>query len=279
MSSPQIKSPSTNEEISLIDVLLFFKCAWKTILLLGLLGLVIASMYLFVTPKQYEVSARITMAKLPKTNDVLEANVEEPATLIARLSLPGSFSSTVINACNEQESTYRDASVTKAIKLSIPKGISNLAELKVTRPSPELAKTCINSVIEFINQSQIQLKRPTIDASKARLIKIDERLAQDRMLLRNAQSGGNPVTPTYFALLQDIRDLEDLRQSLLEAIEPKGSQITNFQPPIYVAEKPVYPKRALSLAAGLFGGIFLGLLVAMGQIMIAKLKKEVSSVW
>jgi hypothetical protein len=46
---------------------------------------------LFVALKKYEAIARVTMAKLPKANNILGANIEGSSALIARMSLPNSF--------------------------------------------------------------------------------------------------------------------------------------------------------------------------------------------
>lgn len=83
------------DEISLVDILQFLKGAYKTILILGAVGLVIAVAYLTVTPKQYEAVAQIAMAQISAANNnnlnLLGINIEEPSLLIARLAQPTSF--------------------------------------------------------------------------------------------------------------------------------------------------------------------------------------------
>ena len=174
---------STEDEISLLDILIFLRGAWKTIGLMGLIGLVVSGAYLIITPNQYEAVANIAMARVPADKNPLGVNIEEPQALINRMSVPSSFDATVLNACGLQDAATLAAQLSKVIKLSIPKGVANVIELKVTRSSPELASACAKSVYELIAHSQAQMIGPMAKASKtnnsARLAKVEERLVQD----------------------------------------------------------------------------------------------------
>ena len=272
--SGQLSSSDGDSEISLLDILIFLRGAWKSIVLMGLLGLAISATYLLLTPNQFEAVANIAMGRIASSG----ANIEEPVALINRMSLPSSFDATVIASCGLQESTNLAAQLSKAIKLSIPKGVANVVELKVTRPSPELAQACAASVFDVIAKSQAQMIGPLAQATKAsnsaRLTKVDERLTQDKVLLAKAEQPRGVLSPTYFSILTEIRTLEDEREKLTASIDAKDVQSANLQSPIYVADKPVYPKKLISLLAGLMGGLFLGLLIALGRQMMAKLKSE-----
>ena len=264
---------STEDEISLLDILIFLRGAWKTIGLMGLIGLVVSGAYLIITPNQYEAVANIAMARVPA-----DKNIEEPQALINRMSVPSSFDATVLNACGLQDAATLAAQLSKVIKLSIPKGVANVIELKVTRSSPELASACAKSVYESIAHSQAQMIGPMAEAFKAnnsaRLAKVEERLIQDKALLAKAEQPRGVLSPAYFPILTEIRALEDERATLLVLVEAKDLQAANLQSPIYVADKPVYPKKMMSLFAGLMGGLLLGLLIALGRQMYAKLKSE-----
>jgi len=198
------------------------------------------------------------------------------------MSLPSSFDAAVITSCGLQDSGNLAAQLSKAIKLSIPKGVANVVELKVTRPSPELAQACAASVFDVIAKSQAQMIGPLAEANKTRnsdrLVKVQDRLAQDKALLSKAEQPRGVLSPTYFSILTEIRTLEDERDKLSASIDVMGVQTANLQSPIYVADKPVYPKKLISLLAGLMGGLFLGLLVALGRQMMAKLKSEAGGV-
>lgn len=264
---------STEDEISLLDILIFLRGAWKTIGLMGLIGLVVSGAYLIITPNQYEAVANIAMARVPADKNPLGVNIEEPQALINRMSVPSSFDAAILNACGLQDAATLAAQMSKVIKLSIPKGVANVIELKVTRSSPELASACAKSVYESIAHSQAQMIGLMAEAFKAnnsaRLAKVEERLVQDKALLAKAEQPRGVLSPAYFPILTEIRALEDERATLLVLVEAK-----DLQSPIYVADKPVYPKKMMSLIAGLMGGLLLGLLIALGRQMYAKLKSE-----
>ncbi|WP_231970469.1 Wzz/FepE/Etk N-terminal domain-containing protein [Polynucleobacter necessarius] len=272
-----------DSEISLIDILLFLKRAYKTIAITIVLGLVIAGIFLLLTPNQFEALANIAMARsLPTDKNPQGVNIEEPQALINRMSLPTSWDQQVVNGCDLQNASNPAAQLSKVIKLSIPKGVANVVELKVTRPSPEVAKACADNVFEAISASQAKMMEPikAVNSARARLTQVEARLAQDKTLfktlLTNTGGGGskNTVSPTYFALLSETRNLEDEREKLLTTIDVSSAQTATLQSPVYVADQPIYPKKAKSLLAGLFGGLFLGVLIALVRQMIPKLKAQ-----
>jgi uncharacterized protein involved in exopolysaccharide biosynthesis len=271
-----------DQEISLLDILRFIKGAWKMIAIMGALGLAGAGAYLLITPNQYEAQANIAMARVPADKNPLGVNIEEPQALINRMSVPSSFDSSVIDACNLQASSNLAAQLSKVIKLTIPKGVANVVELKVTRPSPELAQACADAVYQAIAKAQAQMIDPIAQATKvsngARLAKVEERLAQDKTLLAKAEQPKGAVSPAYFAILSEIRNLEDEREKLATTVSASGVQATNLQSPIYVGNQPVYPKKSLSLIAGLIGSMFLGVFIALARQVIAKLKLEMRGV-
>ena len=58
-----------DDELSLIEIINFFKESWKTIIGFTVLGIAGAGIYLWVVPKQYEASAQIKMAQIGNVNN------------------------------------------------------------------------------------------------------------------------------------------------------------------------------------------------------------------
>ncbi len=58
-------------EISLLDILRFLKGAYKTILIVGAIGLAVSIAHLALTPKQYEAIAQIFMTQISTVNNNL----------------------------------------------------------------------------------------------------------------------------------------------------------------------------------------------------------------
>lgn len=269
-----------DEEISLLDILCFIKSAWKTIVISALCGLGVCVIYLLMTPNQYEALSQIQMARVPSDKNPSGVNVEEPVALIARMSLPTSFNETVIAACGLEGASNQATQLSKAIKLSIPKGVASVVELKITRPTPEAAKTCATSVADVITQSQAAMIAPMVQAQKQRnqerLAKVEERLAQDKALLAKAEQPKGAVSSAYFAILSEMRALEDERASLSKVVASESLQSTALISPIYASDNPVYPKKPVALAAGLLGGLFLGLLIALARKMIVNARAQLA---
>jgi capsular polysaccharide biosynthesis protein len=273
MTTHELKESESDSEISLLDILIFLKGAWKTIASAMILGLVVSNLYLLFTPNQYEAVANIQMARIPARNNT-GGTIEEPAALIARMSLPNSLDSVVMSSCGMENQPDAVTKLSKVVMLTIPKGVASVVELKVTLPTPELANACAASMVNLISKSQAQKISIVQDANQTQLDKVNVILSEDKILLTKAHQPGSPISPTYFALLSEIRGLEDQREKLLNLVDSKQLQESIQQVSIYGVDKPIYPKKAVSLLMGALGGLFLGILIALVRQMIAKLKAE-----
>ena len=269
---------SDESEISLIDILCFLKSAYKSILIVGLVGLGLAIAYLVVTPKQYEAIAQIAMAQIGAANNnnlnPLGVNIEEPSLLIARLSSPTSFNSQVLSSCGMDESANPGASLAKAIKLAPPKGVANVVELKTFGKSPETASTCAQAIFELIKATQAQILAPYIEEAKAKLVDDEERLNKAKDLVAKADKTGQAVGAAYLSTRDEIRYLLDEITSLKNVVTSNQSRVTRLIAPIYASDTPIAPKKRIVLMAGLVGGLFLGLLLALARQLWMKLKAD-----
>ncbi|QWE16943.1 Wzz/FepE/Etk N-terminal domain-containing protein [Polynucleobacter sp. AP-Nino-20-G2] len=266
-----------NDEISLLDVLCFFKVAYKIILVFGVAGSVIALAYLAVTPKQYEAVAQIAMAQFGAANNNLNPlgiNIEDPSLLIARLSLPTSFTPQVLSSCGKEDTTNPGASLAKAIKLAPPKGVANVVELKTFGQSPEAASTCTQAIFELIKVTQAQILAPYIEEAKTKLADDEERLIKAKDLVTKADKTGQAVGAAYLSTRDEIRYLLDEITSLKNVVTGNQNRATRLIAPIYVSDTPIAPKKRVVLIAGLLGGLFLGLLLALAGQMWIKLKAD-----
>lgn len=273
---------SDESEISLIDILCFLKSAYKSILIVGLVGLGLAIAYLVVTPKQYEAIAQIAMAQIGAANNnnnnnnlnPLGVNIEEPSLLIARLSSPTSFTPRVLSSCGMDESANPGASLAKAIKLAPPKGVANVVELKTFGKSPETASTCAQAIFELIKATQAQILAPYIEEAKAKLVDDEERLNKAKDLVAKADKTGQAVGAAYLSTRDEIRYLLDEITSLKNVVTSNQSRATRLIAPIYASDTPIAPKKRIVLMAGLVGGLFLGLLLALARQLWMKLKAD-----
>jgi uncharacterized protein involved in exopolysaccharide biosynthesis len=261
---------SPDEEVSLVDILNFFADSWQTVLVFSLFGLGLAGTFLFFTPKQYEAIAQIRMAQITNPNDnnnnnninFLGVNIEEPAALMARMTLPTAFDAQTIQECGLADREDAGSELAKSIKLSIPNGIASAVNLKIRATSPELAKRCANALYQFIKSSQSQLIAPYIEHAKSNLTMEQERLARATQIIARADKSGAAVSAVYLATRDEIRYLLDQITNLQNIIQNE-SRVSHLTAPIYVNNGPVFPSKGHSLLAGVAIGGFLGLLIAL----------------
>lgn len=289
MSSSQQEPRAQNVqegEISLIDILRFLKSAWKTITIFGIAGFGLSIIYLMITPKQYEATAQIAMAQIRGANsnnsksiNPVGVNIEEPTLLMARMSSPTSFTPQVIAACGLQDKANAALALSKSIKWTIPKGVTNMVELKTFGPSPQAAEQCNLAVFELIKATQSQLIAPYIADAKVMLDDDILSLAKARDLLVKADKSGSSMSAVYLSTRDEIGYLLDEINALKNIVITSQNRATRLASPIYAADMPIFPKKAVVIAAGLFGGLFFGLMIAMAKIMITKMRKEAGGAW
>lgn len=237
---------NTGDEISLIDILRFLKDAYKTILVFGILGTVAAIAYLAITPKQYEASVQVAMAQISAANNnisPLGINVEEPALLIARLSSPTSYTPETLVACGLQDQANAALTLSKAIKLTIPKGVANVVDLKTFGGSQQVAQDCALAVFELIKTSQAQIVAPYIEEAKVKLADDEDRLQKAKDLAARSDKSGQAMSASYLSTRDEIRYLLDEITVLKNVVTSNQNRATRMVAPIYASGVPIAPKK------------------------------------
>jgi len=279
------QTSDVTDEISLIDILSFLKGAYKTILVFSVLGIAIAIAYLLITPNRFEAVAQIQMAQTSGANNnnnnnnnnnlnSLGVNIEEPALLIARLGSPTSFNEGAIVACGQQAQSNPALATAQTIKLTPIKGISNVVELKTAGPTPQAASICAQAIFELIKTSQAQILAPSLEEAQMRAAEDKVRVAKAQDLVSKADKSGAAMSAAYLSTRDEIKYLLDEITALQNMVSSTQSRATRLVSPIYASDNPVAPKKRIALLSGLLGGLFLGLLIALGRQMWAKLESH-----
>jgi len=287
MNHSHQSSTQSEEEISLLDILRFLKSAWRIIAIAGLVGIALSVAYLVMTPKQYEATAQIAMAQIGAANNnnnnnnnlnPLGINIEEPVLLIARLSSPTSFNPEEIAACGFEGKPNGAAALVKAIKITPAKGVPNIVELKTYGSSPAVAKSCADAIFNFIKKSQANILAPYIEEAKIKLLDDEQRIDKAKELVSRSDKGGSALSAAYLSTRDEIRYLLDEMTGLKNILVSNQNRATRLIAPIYASDVPIGPKKRIALSAGLLGGLFLGLLIALARQMVTKLKSQVGGV-
>ena len=260
-----------DEAISFKDILQFLRHAWKEVLISAIFGLLAGMGYALLTPNQYEAVAQIKMAQISITNPAnpFGVTVEDPISLIARMQLPTNYGSEVIAACEYQDKSQAPLKLSKAVKLTIPKGLTNTVELKVLSLSPQIAQSCANAIYDQITVLQAQFAKPFVEEARLKLAQDNERIEAARRLIAKADQSGSAMSAAYLAARDELAYFLTDREKMLDLINSVDKRGTQLISPIYVPENPVSPKKLISLLAGLLVGILFGLVVALVRQCLA----------
>lgn len=265
-------------EISLMNMLIFLKSAWRLACSMALFGLLVASVYLLATPVRYDATAIVGMAKMSTGNNVLGGNVEEVGALVARMSSPYAMTDAIMSSCGMESKGNGAYLLANSLKFVTPKGVDSIVEIKVSGANPGLAKGCADGIYQSIKQFQTKKYASLTGANKLqeekRLATLKERISLDKKLLAKAGSENGYLAPVYFSVLLNIRALEDELIRIEEVLNANRLIETDLLVPIKVSDKPSYPKKTVIIVGGLLAGLFLGLLVALIRCVIVDRKGE-----
>lgn len=265
--SEQSFNHSLENEISFKDIIDFLMESSKAILGVGLLGLLGAVGFIAVIPNQYEATAQIHMAQIIANNNnninPLGINVEEPNLLMARLKLPTTYSAAEIKACGLEGQKMPTESIVAMSKFSAVKGVGSIVELRIRMESKEQAIICANALFENIRESQNQIVKPYIEEAKILLTKYQARLKEAQELVARADKSGAALSAAYLANRDEVKFLTDESIRLNTFVTAGDARQAKLVTPIYASELAVFPKKKITLIAGLLTGLFFGLLLVM----------------
>jgi uncharacterized protein involved in exopolysaccharide biosynthesis len=191
-------------------------------------------------------------------------NLEDPNLLIARMKLPSSYDQNAIAACGYESKKNPAEALEKMAKLSLSK-VTQMVEVKVLGLSSEQATQCAESILRIVKDSQKAIAEPIIDEAKAKLLKYSQRLQEAQSFIVKADKSGSSMSAAYLSTRDEVKYLTDEAVRLNDLIASANSRQTKLVSPIYSPENKVSPKRSIALVAGLFAGIFLGLLWMLGK--------------
>ena len=268
---PVSNSPSESKVPSPVfsgmDAFRFVKNFYKWIGGFGILGVFAAAAFIAFTPPEYEAVAQIQMAQFGPIGKGLSRtgfNVEEPALLVARLSNPSSFSNEDLMACGLDGQTHSKEILAKKLKINSVKGVGGVVELKVRGSSRNLASNCVNSIFSTIKVYQAQLSALYLADIKEQLNDNYQLLDKVKTLTIKADRSESAMGATYLSTRDEINYLLGEIVNLKNLARASDNQATRLIGSIYVADRPVWPKKSIVLLIGLIIGICVGIAIAHG---------------
>ncbi|CAM8365208.1 Polysaccharide chain length determinant N-terminal domain containing protein [Candidatus Methylopumilus universalis] len=267
-----------DDEISLLDIIQFFKTHFKRILFFIILGGILGYLYGKLAPPVYDGIILISPAK------VAGVVVVDPKITLTKLDINSYYPKETFLACNpmfyKDKGKEIDYNMSDIIKNSITKD-GNLIEIKMRHSNKETIHACLENIAMIINASQKIITGPLIESKKNELnlaetkLKLaeefkqqlngnqiknlksnEQRFSADMMLYANIIFNGNP----------EVKMLLDQINKVKTELSSEQTKDVGQVLPISI-ERKSFPSPKLGLLLGLFLGSVLGFFISIFKNM------------
>jgi hypothetical protein len=265
-----------DDEISLLDIIQFFKANFKRILFFIILGGVLGYLYGKLANPIYEGSVLVSPAK------VVGVVVIDPKITLTKLNMNSYYPKETFLACNP--SFYKDKDKDKdkdkeidydmsgIVKTSITKD-GNLLEIKMSHSNKETIKACLENIAININVSQKIIADPLVESKKNELNLVETKLKlaeefkealngnQIKNLKTTEQRFSTDVLYANIVLNNgsEVKWLLDEINRLKTELSSEQTKDAGKVLPISIKRKS-FPSQKLGLFLGLILGLFVSLL-------------------
>ena len=269
-----------DDEITVIDILLFLKASGGNILKSTCVCLLAGGAYYFSVPKMYEALATIEMAR------VAGVPIETPPVLLEKMKLPLYFSPVTLQACGSDGGLSSQAKFVDKIKPSINKSAPMLSFV-TQAPSSQDAKACLNAAIAEVSSKQAAIAIPLLAQKKQELnqlseqLKVAEELKKSLTPLRINNNLINTQSTASLLLINlrksndtEIYNLRSQISSLQFELTEPITQPTLLANSVYSSEASVNKRPLFIFGFFLALGVFLGLLVTGVMRMAPGIRRQ-----
>lgn len=146
VQQPHLKNHLADSHFGLLKI--FIVCA---------LGSVISFLWWWLSPQRYQGLMLIKVAQLGISNYLgisQTHNLEEPQDIIARLKIPSSFNTSVLNACGYQDDAAGRLQLAQLIKARVPRQTLSLLEIRIQLYSTDQTKNCLAAIFNLVSERQ-----------------------------------------------------------------------------------------------------------------------------
>lgn len=264
------------DEISLKDIINFFAESWKMIVLAGAVGGLLGLGNAVITPAQYEVTANFELAK------VLGDDLETPQVVVEKLKMPLYYSQKTYVTCGVMEKLDPGLALVSLLKPTLLKTTS-IITISYRAASPEVAKNCLESIVDGVRVNQRLLAKPIIETKNKQLVNLRLKLEEiENSLKKMPKTNPDAATLTLLLITDLVRQNEviDLRRKLneleLALLEPQTKEVV-LVTPIHASNQKVSPKRTMIVLVGLMAGLLVGLILVMGKRALRTYKEGMNN--
>jgi hypothetical protein len=248
-----------DDEISLFRVLDFMSENWKTIVGAGVIAMALQAGNLWLLGHKYEASFMVEMAQIRGRGGVPGSYVEAPALFVERLKSPTAYSPGAIEACADEADPQPAESVARLVRSVLPRGVPNVVEIRVQRPTPTLARQCASVLFDMIRGQQKSMAEAHEAEMRATLLGLQSRLKETRAFVLDEKSA-SLGTSLY---LMKREELISLTHEIAEMERALGRESdARLISPVFASSRPASSGRLLSLFVAALAGCLAGMTVA-----------------
>jgi capsular polysaccharide biosynthesis protein len=265
------KQQNVSDEISLKDIIGFFKRNRYLIVFFGIAGLLFSTAYVILAPKKYEAHWQVQMAQFVSSSSSSSiGNIEEPALLIERLRTFAAYPVAVQQSCGIPGGRDVGDYLDRSLKIKQVKYLTTVVEMELRASSTLRASQCAEALVTMIVEQQRGLIEDRLAGRKEQLLQYQQALREETRQLEKLQKS-ELGSFAYLSRLDKLSWLRTRIDALQEEFFLSQKHPAKLFVPIFVSSQAVSPKVRLVLLLGISLGFLLGVLLA---IVRAKWRRE-----
>ena len=267
MKIPQ-NTKAADDEISIADMISFFKSNKKLILICVILGAILGSLFGNFTGPIYKGYAIISPAKIGGDFS------KNPTATVNELKLNSYYSKKTLLNCNGSNNV-NDISISKIIKTSLTKDSGHI-EIQMQNKNQTIIEDCIGGIVNDVIEKQNESIKHWVDYKNNALRSLEQKLkisTQFKINFNNEmikyisqKKEGEENLSVYGSLLllteNDIQDTIFSINNLQAELSSKNTAVAKLTLPISI-EKKWPPSHTYGWLFGLFLGLCVGTLLAL----------------
>ena len=256
------KKQTASVEISLKDIVKFFKHNQRVIVFFCFVGLLLSIVYILLAPKKYEVRWQMEMTQFGMNASANANNIEEPAALIQRLKFSSSYPVAVQQTCGMPQDAEFGEYLGGALEAQAVSSVDKAVGMKLRAHNAKQARQCADAIVAMIIAQQQGLVEERMAGRKEQLLQYQQAMLEEQQQLEEIKKS-ELGDIAYLAKLDKLSWLRTRIDALKEEAFLSKKHPAKLTFPMIVSDKSVSHKAGLVLPLGMLLGLMLGVLFGL----------------
>jgi hypothetical protein len=265
-------------QVNIWAVLLYLAREWRWYVVGMIVGVTCGLLYFFAIPATYEASVVILPARVGSIIKGSSTEPEPAPLIIERLKQPGFFTESIRDQCQVAKDINYQKTMANEVSASLVKPLNTMVKITWKGNSPEVARACIETIVETITNTQNDIIKPVLsnlitqrDLTQKQL---DDYLSELSSLNRK-DNGSKSLANNFNQTVISERAAQNLRESVAALRVQLSEEIAQLLPPYsrpvikleptYVSQTPI-----ISLRLILFFGVLTGALGGILALLVVR---------